>query len=71
MDVNDAHEWWTIDQAAEQVGITRAAVERYIREGLPKHLGKFVNRDQFLAEYRARLQRQRDSRATRGKPTSA
>lgn len=66
--VTDVNEWWTLDQAAEHLDLKRATVERYIREGLPKYFGTFVKREELLAEYRKRLERQR---ATRGKPESA
>lgn len=66
--VTDVNEWWTLDQAAEHLDLKRATIERYIREGLPKHFGVFVRREELLAEYRARLERQR---ATRGRPDPA
>ena len=59
--------WWTIDQAAEHLKVTRATVEKYVREGLPLHflqLGGYVDRDELLADYRGRQER---SRATRAK----
>jgi len=59
--------WWTIDQAAEHLGVTRRTVERYVQDGLtvyfPKQ-GGYVDRDEFLAVFRKRQERRR---ATLGK----
>lgn len=59
--VVDGHEWWSVDQAAQHMGFSRATVERYIREGLPQTCG-FVNRDAFLAMVRQKQLRQKQSR---------
>jgi hypothetical protein len=57
--------FWTVDQAVAHIGVTRSTVERYVREGLPLHfpmLGGYLDRDEFLAEYRARMERRSNSR---------
>jgi len=59
--------WWTIDQAAEHLAVTRRTIERYVKEGLPLHfpaMGGYLDRDELLPEVRRRAKRQR---ATRGK----
>lgn len=67
-DVTDPHDrWWTIDEAAEHLKVKRGTIQRYIRDGLkvyfPKR-GDYLDRDELLAEVRARNERQK---ATRGK----
>lgn len=67
-DITDpADVWWTIDRAAEHLKITRASVERYIRDGLKVTFGR-VHRDELLAEYRKRQIRQRATRAKSNSP---
>lgn len=69
MDVNEhqrnvltkGDEWWTIETAAKHAGITRATVEKYIRQGLPvyfRELGGLIKRDEFLQEWRGRRLKQ-------------
>lgn len=56
---------WTIDEAALHFGITRATVEKYIREGLPVYFsGTFVKSKDVIAEY---LRRRDAKRATLAK----
>ena len=73
-EVTDDQTWWTLDKAALHIGVTRATVERYVREGLRIHfreLGGWVDRDEFLAAYRERVMRQRARFATRQKDSPA
>ena len=56
--------WWSVDKAALHLGCTRTTILRYIREGLPLRYD-LINRDEFLADYRARCIRQTESRTTR------
>lgn len=68
-DPNDR--WWTIDQAAAHLGVTRRTVERYVQDGLPLHfqqIGGYLDRDELLAEVRKRAERRL---ATLGKKSSA
>lgn len=68
-DPNDR--WWTIDQAAEHLGVTRRTIERYIHDGLPLHfklVGGYLDRDELLTEVRERAERRT---ATLGKKSSA
>jgi hypothetical protein len=64
-DPNDT--WWTPDAAAEHFGVTRGAVLRWIREEKVPVYGKskLMKREDILAAFRARRQRQL---ATRLKP---
>jgi len=62
--VTDDRVWWSVDKAALHLGCTRTTILRYIREGLPLRYD-LINRDELLAEYRARLMRQTESRTTR------
>lgn len=55
---------WTLDQAALHFGLTRATVERYVREGLPKYFGAYVKPSEFVDEFVNRRNRQKGSRAT-------
>jgi len=57
--------WWTIDQSAEHLGVTRRTIQIYIQDGLkvyfPKQ-GSYIDRDELLAEYRARAERKLSQR---------
>lgn len=67
-DLTDAMDrFWTIDQAAEHLKVTRRTIERYVKGGLTVYFpaqGGYIDRDELLTEVRRRLKRQR---ATRGK----
>ena len=58
--------WWSVDKAALHLGCERSSILRYIREGLPVRHG-LINRNELLAEFRARKMRQVESRMTRRK----
>jgi hypothetical protein len=66
-DVTDPMDrFWTIDQAATHLDVTRATVEKYVREGLPLHFplmeGGYVDRDELLIAYRGKKKRARATR---------
>ena len=52
--------WWSVDRAALHLGCPRATILRYVREGLPIRAG-LINRDELLADFRARKMRQQES----------
>ncbi|WP_120338115.1 hypothetical protein [Cryobacterium soli] len=69
-DVTDPMDrFWTLDQSAQHLNVTRATVEKYVRQGLPLHFplmeGGFVDRDELLAVYRGGKKRARATRLTK------
>ena len=65
-DLSGEDVWWTPERAALHLGCPRSSILRYIREGLPVRHG-LINRNELLAEFRARKMRQVESRMTRRK----
>ena len=57
--------WWTIDQAAEHLGVKRGTVQRYIREdGLVLYFpmqGGYLDRDELMPVVRSRMKRRKQS----------
>lgn len=58
----EEREWWTIDDAVANGGVSTGTVYRYIREGLPTMGGRLFRRTDFLAERRRRILNQAATR---------
>lgn len=59
--------WWSIDTAMSHLKVTRTTILRYLREEDIRTAVTedelLVNRDDLLAAYRGRIERQRATRA--------
>lgn len=49
---NTQAEFWTLDQSARHFGVTRATIERYIREGLPVYFQRRFLRPKEVIAWR-------------------
>jgi predicted DNA-binding transcriptional regulator YafY len=65
-DVKDPMDrFWTIEQAMAHLKVSRRTIERYVKGGLRIYFpaqGGYLDRDELLAEVRARLERQLQTR---------
>lgn len=57
--------WVTKEKAAEHLEVKVATINRYVREGVTLHLGRFVDLDEVQAEYRRRRARLEEAQMTR------